>query len=74
MSSFPFLCLYQFPKMEELGPQPDSCPAISKAQYYMQSRNWNLQAGLRKHSKAPNLKCNDSNHLLLLIDFTSSMD
>ena len=30
MSSFPFLFLCQFPKMEELGPQPDSCPAISK--------------------------------------------
>ena len=45
-----------------------------KAQYYMQSKNWNLQAGSRKQSKAPNLKCNYSNHLLLLIDFTSSMD
>ena len=31
MSSFPFLFLCQFPKMEELGPQPDSCPAISKS-------------------------------------------
>ena len=28
---FPFLFLCQFPKMEELGPQPDSCPAISKS-------------------------------------------
>ena len=42
------------------------------AKRYMLSRNWNPRAGLLKYSKGPNLNFNDSNHLLLLINFTSS--